>query len=268
MASYHSAVDFDVLGPVRVLREGDPVQLKGPKQRAVLAVLIAHAGRPTSPDELIDAVWGEEPPPAARATLQSHISRIRTELGDVVVFEGGGYRLAVDRDRIDSERFEEGVERARTLADSQPAEAAKLLGEVLALWRGHPYADVPGVRGAADRGAPARGAAAAGGGGPHRGRAGAGTARRGAPRARGPHHREPAGRGLSVAAHGRPLSSGTAGRGAARLPEDPGVPRRGDGHRPFPSAAGSGAAHPGTRPVARPRRGAQGADARLLHDRR
>ena len=61
------------------------------------------------------------------------------------MFEGGGYRLMVDRDRIDSQRFEDAVERARALADSKPAEAAKLLGEVLALWRGHPYADVPGV---------------------------------------------------------------------------------------------------------------------------
>ena len=123
-ASYYSTVDFDVLGPVRVLREGVPVHLKGPKQRAILAVLVAHAGRSSSPDELIDAVWGEEPRPAARATLQSHISRIRTELGDVIVFEGGGYRLMVDRDRIDSQRFENAVERAPVSpGDSSPPSA-------------------------------------------------------------------------------------------------------------------------------------------------
>ena len=65
-------------------------------------------------------------------------------LGDRLISEAGGYRLDVPRDEVDAFRFEDAVAHARSLLESRPAEAAELLGEALALWRGHPYADVPG----------------------------------------------------------------------------------------------------------------------------
>ncbi len=142
--AYGSAMDFLVLGPVRALEGDDPVRLGGPKQRTFLAVLIAEAGRTVSVDTLVEEVWGEEATAGSRSTLQTHISNLRAQLGGRLVTEGGGYRLEVARDEVDAFRFEDMVAQARSLLETQPAEAAELLGEALALWRGHPYADVPG----------------------------------------------------------------------------------------------------------------------------
>ncbi len=69
---------------------------------------------------------------------------MRSEIGDLLVREGGGYRLDLQRDQVDAFRFEDEVARARDLKESQPLEAAQRLRDALALWRGHPYADISG----------------------------------------------------------------------------------------------------------------------------
>ncbi|MGZ5291929.1 MAG: AfsR/SARP family transcriptional regulator, partial [Actinomycetota bacterium] len=66
-----------VLGPVEVSRDGQPVALGGPKQRAVLAHLVVRANQVVPAETLIDLVWGDDPPEAARNSLQSYVSHLR-----------------------------------------------------------------------------------------------------------------------------------------------------------------------------------------------
>src|SRR6266545_5334185 len=125
--AYAQDVEFHVLGPVEALRDGVSVRLGGPKQRTVLALLLAEAAHTVSADRLIDLLWGDEPSPGARSTVQTYISNLRSEIGELLVRDGGGYRLEVEGDQVDVFRFEDDVARARDLKDSQPLEAAQLL---------------------------------------------------------------------------------------------------------------------------------------------
>jgi len=144
-ASYRAPeLDVHVLGPLEVLNGGVDVRLGGPKQRTVLALLAAEVGKPVSVDTLIDGVWGDEPTTGARSTLQTYVSNLRAAIGDVIVRDEGGYQLVVDPEHVDAVEFERAVERATALLETDPADAARLLRAALALWRGHPYADVPG----------------------------------------------------------------------------------------------------------------------------
>jgi WD40 repeat protein/serine/threonine protein kinase/DNA-binding SARP family transcriptional activator len=142
--TYGVDVHIRVLGPIEVASDGVEVRLGGPKQRTTLALLVAEVGKVVSVDALIDGLWGDEPTPGARSTLQTYVSNLRTELGEVIVREGGGYRLDVDPQQVDAVQFEEAVARASELLEEHPAEAAQRLRAALATWRGHPYADVAG----------------------------------------------------------------------------------------------------------------------------
>ena len=68
---------FHVLGPLEIERDGSPLPVRGSKLRGLLAVLLFEAGELLTQEMLIDALWGEEPPPTARTALQMHISRLR-----------------------------------------------------------------------------------------------------------------------------------------------------------------------------------------------
>ncbi|GAA3993502.1 BTAD domain-containing putative transcriptional regulator [Allokutzneria multivorans] len=134
-------VEFRVLGSLEVLVDGRAVPVRAGKQRVVLAALLLHAGRAVSVGELLDVLWGDEPPTTARNALQTHIARLRKLLGeDVIATVGGGYVLATER--IDLVRFHELVRRAKSTSKST---RARLLGEALSLWRGAVLADVPSV---------------------------------------------------------------------------------------------------------------------------
>jgi WD40 repeat protein/DNA-binding SARP family transcriptional activator len=144
-ASYRpSDVKVRVLGPIEVLHDGVDVRLGGRKQRRVLALLAAEVGKPVSVDALIDGVWGDDPTAGARSTLQTYVSNLRTAIGDVIVRDGGGYRLTADPRDVDAVEFERAVEETAALVETQPAAAAQRLRAALALWRGRPYADVSG----------------------------------------------------------------------------------------------------------------------------
>jgi DNA-binding SARP family transcriptional activator len=88
-------VRFELLGPLRALREGAEIPLGPPKQRAVLAVLLLQEGRPLSYDGLVEAVWGGAPPVHVRNLVQKYVSGLRRALGDEVelAWTGAGYRL-------------------------------------------------------------------------------------------------------------------------------------------------------------------------------
>ena len=138
-------MEFRILGPLEVHGELGAIRVSGRKPRAVLAVLLLHANEPVSPERLALALWGEEAPATAVSTVQVHISRLRKALGDgeVVTTSSAGYRIRVDPGELDAERFERLVEDGRrALAAGRATEAATVLREALALWRGPPLADL------------------------------------------------------------------------------------------------------------------------------
>jgi YVTN family beta-propeller protein len=143
-------MDFRILGPLEVSDEGRELALGGPKQRALLAILLLHRNEFISSDRLIEALWGEEPPPSAAKTLQVHVSRLRRALEStsldsdegVVVTHGSAYMIRVAPDQLDAERFERLVETAdRALTEGEPEQAAERLREALELWHDPPLAD-------------------------------------------------------------------------------------------------------------------------------
>jgi len=135
---------FTVLGTVEVRSDGQRHSLGGPKQRTALAVLIAHLGRRVATDALIEAIYGADAPDGARRTVQTYVSNLRRDLGDVIKPEPDGYMLEVARDRVDATRFEDAVTAAIDQLAAEPIDAASRIRQALALWRGHPYADVDG----------------------------------------------------------------------------------------------------------------------------
>jgi predicted ATPase/DNA-binding SARP family transcriptional activator len=136
-------MDFAILGPLRAVGPDGPIELPAAKQRALLAtLLLAHREEAVSPERLIDVLWGEEPPATANKALQVHISQLRRVLGpeQPIVTRASGYAVALEPGQLDLERFETLTARAR---GAEPAEAARLLREALALFRGPPLADAP-----------------------------------------------------------------------------------------------------------------------------
>jgi DNA-binding SARP family transcriptional activator len=139
-------VEFRVLGPIEALVEGRPTRLGGPKERAVLALLLLRANEVVPRDRLIDDLWGERAPRTAVDVLYTYLSHLRVALGnDVLLTRPPGYLLVVGQDELDLRRFEQLVERgADSLRSGAAADAAQTLREALALWRGPPLADVAG----------------------------------------------------------------------------------------------------------------------------
>jgi DNA-binding SARP family transcriptional activator len=136
-------VDFRILGPLEVARDGQPLMLGAVQQRALLAVLVLHRGEVVSTDRLVDELWGERAPVAAAKTVQVYVSYLRKALGaGVIVTQGRGYRLAVAPEQVDAVRFEAlGVEGRRALAGGDASRAKERLCSALGLWRGEPLAE-------------------------------------------------------------------------------------------------------------------------------
>jgi DNA-binding SARP family transcriptional activator/DNA-binding beta-propeller fold protein YncE len=133
-------MEFRILGPLEVLEEGLSVALGGAKQRALLAVLLLRANEVVSLDRLINELWGGEPPDTAHTALQVHVSQLRKLLGrDTIVTQTPGYLIRVSDGELDLHRFERLV---ATSHMEEPAQAARLLREGLALWRGAPLAEL------------------------------------------------------------------------------------------------------------------------------
>ncbi len=141
-----AALQFSVLGPVRAWRGGDPLPTGSPQQRALLVALLLRQGRTATAAELIDGIWGEEPPSQALAALRTYASRLRKILDpDSLVSESGGYAMRYAADALDLALAEElwaQAERARAAGDL--CEARALINKLLALWDGEPLANVPG----------------------------------------------------------------------------------------------------------------------------
>jgi len=147
------AVQFRMLGPLEVLEDdGRPLALGGPKQRALLAMLLVHAGQVVSADQLIDELWGEDSPDTARSVLQVYVANLRRILeparprwaaGGVLRTRAPGYLVNLSPDQLDLLRFERLADEGRAaLAAGDPVQAAGLLRDAERLWRGPALGDV------------------------------------------------------------------------------------------------------------------------------
>jgi DNA-binding SARP family transcriptional activator len=100
-------VEFRILGPLEVARDGEPLALGAVQQRALLAVLVLRCGEVVSTGRLVDELWGERAPATAAKTVQVYVSHLRKALGaGVIVTQGRGYRLAAAPGQVDAVRFE------------------------------------------------------------------------------------------------------------------------------------------------------------------
>ncbi|MET9757531.1 BTAD domain-containing putative transcriptional regulator [Streptomyces sp. NPDC006372] len=137
---------YRILGTTQALRtDGTVVPVGGARLRALLTVLALRAGRTVPVGLLVEEVWDGDPPADAPGALQALVGRLRRVLGaDAVASAEGGYRLTAAPDDVDLHRFErlagEGV---RALADGDPAKAAVVLDDALALWCGPALTDLP-----------------------------------------------------------------------------------------------------------------------------
>ena len=133
-------MEFRLLGRFEV--EADGVDLTPPRRqhRALLALLLLHAGEVVATDDCVDALWGERPPETAQTALHGHVSALRKRLGpERIETHGPGYRLRLAADdEVDIRRFER-------LAGEAPAKGrvdrSEQLGKALALFRGEPLAE-------------------------------------------------------------------------------------------------------------------------------
>ena len=131
--------EFRILGPLEVRDDQRAVALGGPRQRALLAALLLRAGRVVPTEQLVDELYGAEPPKTATASLQNGIVALRKLLGpQVLVTRAPGYILQVSRDQIDAHRFEKLLADARR---ASPVERRSLLLQALELWRGPALAE-------------------------------------------------------------------------------------------------------------------------------
>jgi len=134
-------VEYRILGPLEVVDEGRPVALGRLKERLVLAVLLLHANELVPRERLIDELWGASPPATARKAINVYVSQLRKALTrngrDPIATADGGYRIAVEAERLDVERLRQLLVRARDRrAAGELEDAARLLRDALALWRG------------------------------------------------------------------------------------------------------------------------------------
>lgn len=137
---------FSVLGPVRTWRGAEQLPMGSPQQRALLAALLMRDGRTATAHELIDALWGDDPPSQALAAVRTYASRLRKVLpAGVLVSESGGYAIAVAEGALDLSLAEDlwaEAEKARSVGDL--CQARSLVNKALSLWDGEPLANVPG----------------------------------------------------------------------------------------------------------------------------
>lgn len=133
-----------LLGSIEVLsdcRDFHPINLGPGRQRAVLAVLLLAAPQAVAVDDLIDRVWGEDLPVAARGSVRAHICRVRKAVAASGVLEidrvGVGYRAVFNPDGLDLYQFRVLVGQARTASRTGDLESAYTgLSAALELWTG------------------------------------------------------------------------------------------------------------------------------------
>lgn len=136
-------MDYRILGPLEALDGERQLPLGGARQRAVLAVLLLHAGETLTRDVIVDELWGEDAPPTAAKVLQNCVSALRKELPpETIRTVGGAYGITLEPGELDRDRFERLLADGRAALEAgDHADAADQFRRALALWRGAPLSD-------------------------------------------------------------------------------------------------------------------------------
>ena len=142
-----TGMEFGLLGPLVVRCGGAEVPVSPGKQRAVLAALLLNSGRVVSLDELAETLWGPDPPPSARVTIQNYVMRLRKALGEAgssrITTLRSGYAIRAEAGELDVTRFEDLLSAATSAArEGRWQDAAERARSAVSLWRGDPLADV------------------------------------------------------------------------------------------------------------------------------
>ncbi|MFF5097532.1 MULTISPECIES: BTAD domain-containing putative transcriptional regulator [Actinosynnema] len=142
---------MELLGPLRAWAdpgEQSEIALGPARRRAVFAVLAARANQEVTRQDLVDAVWGDQPPPTAVGALHTYVSGLRTALGEDRAALASGrasYCLHVPDDGLDTAGFERSrLTGVRLLGAGDWSGARTALTGALALWRGTALSGVPG----------------------------------------------------------------------------------------------------------------------------
>ncbi|NYJ75600.1 AfsR/SARP family transcriptional regulator [Allobranchiibius huperziae] len=126
-------VRFFLFGGVRIVRDGVEIAVTQPKQRGLLALLLANVGETLTVDSIVDALWNGEPAPTAVNQIHRHVGALRRACqpglgrrhsGRFITGIGRGYRMAVDPDACDVTEFRQVAARARELGDTGEHAAA------------------------------------------------------------------------------------------------------------------------------------------------
>jgi DNA-binding SARP family transcriptional activator len=153
-ASNGAALRVEVLGPLRTWGGERELPLGGPRQRAVFAVLAMRANQVVSRTELIDALWGQDPPASADSSVYTYVAGLRRVLepgrprrssGHVLASAGSGYLLRLEHGALDVDVFHEHRDQAHRHRDTGDLPgAAQSFDAAMKLWRGPPLGAVPG----------------------------------------------------------------------------------------------------------------------------
>ncbi|MFI5593374.1 AfsR/SARP family transcriptional regulator [Amycolatopsis sp. NPDC051758] len=134
-------MEFRLLGPIEVRDATGSLALGGAKARTLLAALLLAPGRVVATDRLVDIIWDDEPPPTARALIQTYVSTLRRAIGDhdteIIHTRSPGYLARVGDDSLDWRRFELFAAQGRSaVADGRHREASNAFRTAETLWRG------------------------------------------------------------------------------------------------------------------------------------
>lgn len=141
-------LEYRVLGPLDVVKDGQLIDLGPHRQRAVLALLFTHRNSVVSTDTILDELWGSDAATDKQNVLWVYISGLRNALeperakrssGTALLTRSPGYVLRVEDSSSDNGIFEKKLREARSTIDADPAAAGLLLREAMELWRGHPF---------------------------------------------------------------------------------------------------------------------------------
>jgi DNA-binding SARP family transcriptional activator len=144
---------FDVLGPLRVRRGGEELDLGFPQQRALLGLLVVRTGRPVPLGEIVDVLWPERAPASARNVVRRYAGSLRRLLepglpprapGRRLVPRAGGYLLEAGEDEVDLLRFRALTKRGKRAAATGRSEvASRHFVDALSEWRGPVAMGIP-----------------------------------------------------------------------------------------------------------------------------
>jgi DNA-binding SARP family transcriptional activator len=141
-------VQFCILGPLVVRRDGVALPIAHGKQRALLAVLLLRAGRAIAADELAELLWpAAAPPPSASVTVRNYVKRLRHALAsagqDRIITQPGGYLIRVEPGELDVSLMEQSLAKAHDAARGSAWEQTAVHARAaLDLWRDEPLSDV------------------------------------------------------------------------------------------------------------------------------